>query len=115
RHRLADGTGPAGDHPSGPGPHGGGNAVLQQELCRLYGGQQPCQQRHRGICGGHPGGQGLQPGGAVLRQVRPSRELLPGLYPELVPLYLGLHESVPVHPAHHPAGDPPGGHLSLPD
>ena len=35
-----------------------GMRSYQQELRRLYGSQRPCQQRHRGVCGRHPGGEG---------------------------------------------------------
>ena len=43
----------------------------------------------------------------------PKRGLLPGLHHGMVPLHLGFHESVPVHSADHPAGDPAGGRRAL--
>lgn len=73
----------------------------------------PCEQRDRGICRGHSGGESVQPGGAVLSEIRPSGGLLPGLHHGMVPLHLGFHESVPVHSADHPAGDPAGGRRAL--
>ena len=39
--------------------------------------------------------------------------LLQGIHHGLVPLHLGFHEPVSLHPAHHPAGDAPHRDLSL--
>lgn len=52
-------------------------------------------------------------GEAILSEIRPGGGLLPGLHHGMVPLHLGLHESVPVHSADHPAGDPAGGRRAL--
>ena len=54
-----------------------GLRTYNKKLRRLHGGQRPCEQRHCGVCGGYPGGQSLQPGGAVLSEIRQCGEILP--------------------------------------